>query len=160
MFSWRGDRCALEKRLRTLFEHSGFLDNLILVQEHISGPEYRIVAARDELLLAYEKVNASPCGDLNPLHGSTGFAKRVDAPETLEGLSRVTAGVSGVIELGFFAIDVIRSPAGFQVIEINPNPMCYFYNLHNGRSEFVGIYEKLIREHLQISKTDAGVAVR
>ena len=147
-----GDRFALEKRLRTLFEHSGFLDNLILVQEHISGPEYRIVAARDELLLAYEKVNASPCGDLNPLHGSTGFAKRVDAPETLEGLSRVTAGVSGVIELGFFAIDVIRSPAGFQVIEINPNPMCYFYNLHNGRSDFVGIYEKLIREHLQISK--------
>ena len=147
-----GDRFALEKRLRTLFENSGFLDNLILVQEHISGPEYRIVAARDELLLAYEKVNASPCGDLNPLHGSTGFAKRVDAPETLEGLSRITAGVSGVIELGFFAIDVIRSPEGFQVIEINPNPMCYFYNLHNGRSDFVGIYEELIRKHLQISK--------
>ena len=61
-----GDRIALEKRLQTLFEHSGFLDNLILVQEHISGPEFRIVAARDELLLAYEKVNASPCGDLNP----------------------------------------------------------------------------------------------
>ncbi|MDE2888863.1 MAG: Mur ligase family protein [Gemmatimonadota bacterium] len=148
-----GDRCALEKRLRTLFENSGFLDNLILVQEHINGPEYRIVAARDELLLAYEKVSEAPNRDLNPLHGPAGIAKPVEAPELIEALSSLTARVSGVIELGFYAIDVIRSSAGFRVIEINPNPMCYFYNLHNGRSDFVGTYEKLISRYLQVSKT-------
>ena len=146
-----GDRRALKKRLRTLFENSGYLDNLTLVQEHINGPEYRIVAARDELLLAYEKVSESPCRDLNPLHGPTGIARRVDAPELIDALSRLTAGLSDVIDLGFYAIDVIRSPAGFRVIEINPNPMCYFYNLHNGRSDFVSIYERMIREYLQVS---------
>lgn len=150
-----GDRSDLKKRLRTLFENSGFLDNLMLIQAHVSGPEYRIVAARDELLLAYEKVSESPCRDLNPLHGPTGIAKPVDAAELIDALSRLTATVSGVIELGFYAIDVIRSSAGFQVIEINPNPMCYFYNLHNGRSDFVGIYEKLIREQLPVSKPSA-----
>lgn len=147
-----GDRRDLKKRLRSLFENSGFLDNLMLVQEYVSGPEYRIVAARNELLLAYEKVSEAPYRDLNPLHGPTGIAKPVDAPELIEALSSLTARVSGVIELGFYAIDVIRSSAGFQVIEINPNPMCYFYNLHNGRSDFVGIYEKLIAKYLQISK--------
>lgn len=149
------DRRDLRRRLRTLFENSGFLDNLILVQEYVSGPEYRVVAARDELLLAYEKVSESPCGDLNPLHGPTGIAKPVDAPDVIDALSGLTARVSGVIELGFYAIDVIRSSRGFQVIEINPNPMCYFYNLHNGRSDFVGIYEKLIREYLSVSKPPA-----
>ena len=144
------DRRNLKQRLRTLFENSGFLDNLTLVQEHVSGPEYRIVAARDELLLAYEKVGESRRRDLNPLHGPTGFAQRVDAPELIDALSRLAARVSGVIELGFYAIDVIRSSEGFQVIEINPNPMCHFYNLHNGRSDFTGIYEKLIRRFLQI----------
>lgn len=147
------ERRDLKRRLRTLFENSGFLDNLVLVQEHVSGPEYRIVAARDELLLAYEKVCEAPCRELNPLHGPTGIAKPVDAPELIEALSSLTARVSGVIELGFYAIDVIRSSTGFQVIEINPNPMCYFYNLHNGRSDFVGIYEKLITRYLQVSKT-------
>ena len=150
-----GDRCDLKRRLRSLFENSGFLDNLVLVQEHVGGPEYRVVAARDELLLAYEKVSESPSRDLNPLHGPTGSARPVDAPELIDALSRLTARVSGVIELGFYAIDVIRSSAGFRVIEINPNPMCYFYNLHNGRSDFVGIYERLIARYLQASESPA-----
>ena len=142
------DRRGLKNRLQTLFENSGFLDNLVLVQAYIAGPEYRIVAARDEVLLAYEKAGGSPGRDLNPLHGATGSAKRVDAPELVDGLSKLTTAVSGVIDLGFYAIDVIQSAAAFQVIEINPNPMCYFYNLHNGRSDFVGIYEKLLGSNL------------
>ncbi len=146
------DPCALKNRLRALFENSGFLDNIVLVQAHISGPEYRIVADGDELLLAYEKVGGSPGVDLNPLHRATGFAKRVDEPDLIEALSQVAAGVARVIELGFYAIDVILSSAGFYVIEINPNPMCYFYNLHNGRSDFVGIYERLIQRHLPGSR--------
>ena len=106
------DRRDLKKRLRSLFENSGFLDNLMLVQEYVRGPEYRIVAARDELLLAYEKVSEGPCRDLNPLHGPAGIAKPVDAPKLIEALSSLTARVSGVIELGFYAIDVIRSVRG------------------------------------------------
>ncbi len=143
------DRRALKNRLQTLFENSGFLDNLVLVQAYTAGPEYRILAARDEVLLAYEKAGGSPDGDLNPLHGATGSAKRVEAPELVEGLSELATAVSGVIGLGFYAIDVIQSAAGFQVIEINPNPMCYFYNLHNGRADFVDIYERLLGRHLQ-----------
>ena len=149
------DRRALKNRLQALFENSGFLDNLVLVQAYTAGPEYRILAARDEVLLAYEKAGGSPGGDLNPLHGPTGSAKRVDAPELVEGLSELATAVSGVIELGFYAIDVIRSAAGYQVIEINPNPMCYFYNLHNGQTDFVGIYERLLGRNLQGLKPPA-----
>ena len=93
----------------------------------------------------HTKTGASPGGDLNPLHGGDGVCEAGGAPELIDALSRVAADVAGVVELGFYAIDAIRSPSGFQVIEINPNPMCYFYNLHNGRSDFVGIYEKLIQ---------------
>ena len=147
------DRRSLENRLRALFENSGFLDNIVLVQDYVCGTEYRIVAAGEELLLAYEKVGESPGRDLNPLHGSSGLARRVDAPELIDALSQLASAVSGVIELGFYAIDAIQSPAGFQVIEINPNPMCYFYNLHNGRSDFVGIYEWLMRRYLPASES-------
>ena len=67
----------LGKRLEALFANSGFLDNIALVQQYVAGPEYRIVASHDELLLAYRKESEAvgTDGDLNPLHQTTGTCR-------------------------------------------------------------------------------------
>ena len=138
---------SLGQRLEALFANSAFLDNIALVQQYVAGPEYRIVASRDELLLAYRKESESvdADGDLNPLHQPTGRAVRVEDAALLRQMQELTAQVAQVYTLGFYAIDLIRSAAGFSIIEINPNPMCYAYNRDNGRQDFIGLYEQLLK---------------
>ena len=139
---------ALASRLQALFQHSSFLDNTVMIQEYVSGPEFRVVASQGELLLAYEKQgDGTDAGDdLNPLHGSTGVATRVDDEQILRELSALCASINTVLPLGFFAVDLIWRE-GPVVLELNPNPFCYFYNLANGRAEFIQIYEHLLNRH-------------
>ncbi len=146
-----GSREGLDGRLRDLFENSGYFDNILLVQAFVSGPEYRIVASGDELLLAYEKVSdpVDGKGDLNPLHQADGQAIRVEDEKLLGKMETVVEGVVSVLDLGFYAIDVILADSGFYILEVNPNPICYFYNSHNGRDDFVLIYEGLLRKFFQ-----------
>jgi dihydrofolate synthase / folylpolyglutamate synthase len=145
------DRARLTGRLQGLFESSGYLDNIVLIQEFVRGPEYRIVAGRDELLLAYGKESEAEEGmaDLNPLHQEDGRAVKVEDGELLERMRRLTVGVAGMIDLGFFAIDLIDGKDGFRILELNPNPFCFFYNRDNGRKDFVGIYEGLLRRYIE-----------
>ncbi|MDE2703429.1 MAG: hypothetical protein OXI35_00050, partial [Gemmatimonadota bacterium] len=134
--------------LESLFANSGFLDNIALVQQYVAGPEYRIVASRDELLLAYRKESEAvgADGDLNPLHQATGRAVRVEDAALLAQMQQLTAQVAGVFSLGFYAIDLIHGADGFSIIEINPNPMCYAYNRDNGRRDFIRLYERLLTQ--------------
>ncbi len=138
----------LGTRLEALFANSGFLDNIALVQQYVAGPEYRIVASRDELLLAYRKESEAvgADGDLNPLHQATGRAVRVEDAALLAQMQQLTAQVAGVFSLGFYAIDLIHGADGFSIIEINPNPMCYAYNRDNGRRDFIRLYERLLTQ--------------
>ena len=138
----------LGQRLEALFANSGFLDNIALVQQYVAGPEYRIVASRDELLLAYRKESEAvgTDGDLNPLHQATGRAVRVEDAALLAQMQHLTAQVAGVFSLGFYAIDLIHGADGFSIIEINPNPMCYMYNRDNGRRDFIRLYERLLTQ--------------
>ena len=138
----------LGQRLEALFANSGFLDNIALVQQYVAGPEYRIVASRDELLLAYRKESEAvgADGNLNPLHQATGRAVRVEDAALLAQMQHLTAQVAGVFSLGFYAIDLIHGADGFSIIEINPNPMCYAYNRDNGRRDFIRLYERLLSQ--------------
>ena len=138
----------LGQRLEALFANSGFLDNIALVQQYVAGPEYRVVASRDELLLAYRKESEAvgADGDLNPLHQATGRAVRVEDAALLAQMQQLTAQVAGVFSLGFYAIDLIHGADGFSIIEINPNPMCYAYNRDNGRRDFIRLYERLLTQ--------------
>ena len=57
--------------------------------------------------------------------------------------------MAGVVDLGFYAIDLIRDDGGaWWILELNPNPFCYFYNRSNGRGDFVAIYERLLRDNV------------
>ena len=142
------DAVALAQRLESLFANSAFLDNVALVQQYVAGPEYRIVASHDELLLAYRKESEAvgADGDLNPLHQATGRAVRVEDEALLAQMQHLTEQVAGVYSLGFYAIDLIHSADGFSIIEINPNPMCYAYNRDNGRRDFIRLYERLLTQ--------------
>ncbi|MCC7263346.1 MAG: hypothetical protein IT369_12575 [Candidatus Latescibacteria bacterium] len=142
-------RDTLCRRLQLLCENSGYLDNVLLIQEYVAGPEYRIVASQDEMLLAYEKQGAAGVEDLNPLHQFGGQAVQVESEELLAALRRLTAQVAGVLDLGFYAIDLIAGQQGLCVLEVNPNPFCFFYNRSNGREDFVRIYEHLIGKFLR-----------
>ena len=73
---------------------------------------------------------------------------KVDDPELLKSFATVAECISEALPLGFYAIDAIAGVDGLSVLEVNPNPVCYFYNESNGRSTFVSIYERLLKSHL------------
>ena len=87
-------------------------------------------------------------GDLNPLHQAGGVAVRVTNAGLLRRMEALTQAVSRVIDLGFYAIDLILCKGEFHILEINPNPICHFYNSDNGRADFVRIYERLMRKYV------------
>ena len=151
---------ALSRRLRDLFEHSAFSDNILLVQTYVEGPEYRVVASQGELLLAYEKQSDGRAEgeDLNPLHQSNGRAVKLEDGGLLESMQGLLEVIATVVDLGLYAVDVIQSLEGPQILEINPNPFCYFYNKDNGREDFVAIYEKLIAKYLESPVTSGDIA--
>ncbi|MCY3682303.1 MAG: ATP-grasp domain-containing protein [Gemmatimonadetes bacterium] len=141
---------GLHSRLQDLCVESSRLDNVLLIQAYVEGPEYRIVGSEDELLLAYEKQNDSDIEgeDINPLHRVGGRAVAVVDEGLLEEFRVLTRALNRVLNLGFYAIDLIASSDGFFVLEVNPNPICHFYNADNGRGDFVQIYRYLIRKYL------------
>ena len=140
---------GLTQRLQELCEESGRMDNVLLVQAFVEGPEYRIVASQDTLLLAYEKQSDAILGeDLNPLHQLGGVAVPVLDVALLEEMRDVVRGVNGVLDLGFYAIDLIAGADGLSVLEVNPNPICHFYNSHNGRGDFVRVYDYLLKKYV------------
>ena len=63
-------------------------------------------------------------------------------------MTELTRRVAAVIRLGFYAIDVIDGPGGLRILELNPNPFCFFYNRSNGRGDFVAIYQHLLDKYL------------
>ena len=144
------DADGLFLRLQTLCTDSSRFDNVLLIQTFVEGPEYRIVASQDRLLLAYEKQNDSEFDgeDLNPLHRSGGVAVPVVDEGLLSDFRALTQELNRVLTLGFYAIDLIAGFDGFYVLEVNPNPICHFYNLHNGRGDFVQIYAYLVQKYL------------
>ncbi len=144
------ERCreGAARRLENLFTGGGFLDNSLLIQAFVEGVEYRIVASEAELLLAYEKTSDEVGGGLNPLHHASGRAVRVGDGPLLAAMTELTRRVAAVIRLGFYAIDVIDGPGGLRILELNPNPFCFFYNRSNGRGDFVAIYQHLLDKYL------------
>jgi dihydrofolate synthase / folylpolyglutamate synthase len=143
------DRAGVTGRLQDLFENAGFLDNLVLVQSFADGPEYRALASQSDLLLAYQKLSDGMAAhDRNPLHHHSGRAERVQDDAILAELARLTAKIAGVIDLGFYAVDLIRDrERGWQILELNPNPFCYFYNRTYGREDFTGLYAELLQKY-------------
>ncbi len=137
-------------RLFDLCEDSSRFDNVLLIQAFVEGPEYRIVASQDRLLLAYEKRNDPDLSaeDLNPLHRAGGVAVPVVDGVLLAEFAQLTRLLNRVIDLGFYAIDLIAGVKGFSILEVNPNPICHFYNHHNGRGDFVQIYEYLVKKYM------------
>jgi dihydrofolate synthase / folylpolyglutamate synthase len=152
---------GLSKRLRELCEESGRLDNVLLIQAFVDGPEYRIVASQDDLLLAYEKQSDGLDGeDLNPLHQVGGVAVPVTEFSLLEDMRKLVRGLNAVLDLGFYAIDLIAGPDGLSILEVNPNPICHFYNMHNGRTDFVGVYRYLLQKYVQGKTSEIAIARR
>ena len=144
------DGATLLERLQTLFENTSYFDNILLIQQYVQGTEYRIMASQDELLLAYKKQSddVGPSHDLNPLHHASGRAVKVEEKLVLEEMRQLTRQLAAVIDLGFYAIDLIRDGHGFHILEINGNPICHFYNLSNGRQDFVRIYARLLEKYI------------
>lgn len=140
---------ALEHRLHHLFENSTYLDNIILIQEYVPGAEFRAVATEGELLLAYGKESDARSGtDLNPLHQDDGHAVRVAEGPVLESMRALVAAIAPAVHLGFYAVDLINGADGLRILELNPNPFCYFYNKDNGRADFAAIYRRLLEKYV------------
>ena len=139
---------GLSERLELLFRHSGYLNNILICQSFVAGKEYRAVATGKQVLLVYEKqgpLTSEGGGDLNPLHRPGGRAVRMEDTQLLKSFAEIAEGIAEVLPLGFYAIDAILGVDGLSVLEVNPNPVCYFYNDCNGRDDFVDIYKRLLR---------------
>ena len=95
---------------------------------------------------------------MNPLHRPGGTAVRVSDLDLLKSFGKIAESIGEVLNLGFYAIDAIAGVDGLSVLEVNPNPVCYFYNESNGREDFVRIYERLLRAYVvEASSSDITV---
>ena len=140
---------ALAQRLQSLFQNSAYSDNIVLIQAYVPGPEYRVVATQDQLLLAYGKEGETAGQqDLNPLHQEDGRAVRIAEGALLDSMRSLVAEIAPAVELGFYAVDLIDSSEGLRILELNPNPFCYFYNRDNGREDFSAIYRQLLEKYV------------
>ena len=72
----------------------------------------------------------------------------MDDSNLLKALREIAESLYEVLPLGFCAIDLIAGEGGLVILEVNPNPVCYFYNSEYGREDFVRIYRDLLRRHL------------
>ena len=156
------DRAGLSDRLDLLFRHSGYLNNILICQSFVAGREYRAVASGKQVLLVYEKqgpLTAEAGGDMNPLHRPGGLAVKVEDPLLLKSFAKTAESIAEVMDLGFYAIDAIVGVDGLAVLEVNPNPVCYFYNDSNGRSDFVDIYAGLLRQYAMGSTSSRDVTL-
>ena len=63
-------------------------------------------------------------------------------------VSDTRQAIADVLDLGFYAVDLIRNDRGLHILEVNPNPICYFYNQCNGRDDFVSIYRRLLEKYV------------
>jgi dihydrofolate synthase/folylpolyglutamate synthase len=156
------NRKGLNERLELLFRHSGYLNNILICQSFVVGREYRAVVSGREVLLVYEKQGpliAEAGGDLNPLHRPGGKAVKAEEPELLKSFGKAAQSIAEVLNLGFYAIDAIASVGGLFILEVNPNPVCYFYNNTNGRADFVRIYGRLLRQFAMESAASRDVTL-
>ena len=143
------DAADLISKLRQIFEQSAYADNVLVAQEYLLGKEYRAVASQGKILLAYLKEGTVGGNqDMNPLHQGDGRAVPLKNGPVFEGLSDLALRISSVIDLGFYAFDVIFTKEGPKILELNPNPFCYYYNKSNGRSDFISIYRQLITKYI------------
>ena len=60
----------------------------------------------------------------------------------------LVAEIAPAVELGFYAVDLIDSSEGLRILELTPNPFCYFYNRDNGREDFSAIYRQLLEKYV------------
>ena len=60
----------------------------------------------------------------------------------------LVAQIAPAVELGFYAVDLIDSSEDLRILELNPNPFCYFYNRDNGREDFSAIYRQLLEKYV------------
>jgi dihydrofolate synthase/folylpolyglutamate synthase len=143
------DAADLISKLRQIFEQSAYADNVLVAQEYLLGKEYRAVASQGKIFLAYLKEGTVGGNlDMNPLHQGDGRAVPLKNGPVFEGLSDLALRIFSVIDLGFYAFDVIFTKEGPKILELNPNPFCYYYNKSNGRSDFISIYRQLITKYI------------
>lgn len=128
---------------------------VLLAQEYIQGREFRVIAYRGNVLLAYEKVSQkeqqsskSANKDLNPLH--SGKAIKVNDHSLLEIFSNLSAKVFDKLHIDFCGMDIILNKQNEPfILETNSDPACYFYNSGNGRDDFTRIYQQCLTEYLR-----------
>ena len=140
---------GLAQRLENLFTSAGFFDNVILIQAYIPGDEYRIVASQNKVLLVYKKTSQSKSlANLNPLHQVDGRAVKVSDERIIESFNHLISKLAKVIDLGFYAVDLIIRDGQLYILEINANPICFFYNRDNHRHDFTAAYEYLLKKYI------------
>ena len=73
---------------------------------------------------------------------------RVVEGALLDSMGKLVEDIGRVVELGLYAVDLIEGERGLHILELNPNPFCYFYNKENGRGDFTQIYRALLEQYV------------
>lgn len=120
-------------------------DQKWIIQQYIQGQEYRVVTVNDKIMLVYPKIgNArfynSIIQDYRP--------KNLNQPKLVELFQPIVNKLFSNLNLKFAGLDIIIDKQGTPfLIELNANPVCYYYNLENGREDFTQVYLELLKEY-------------
>jgi len=134
----------LQEILSQLFKKTDL--SIFLAQEYLQGREFRVIAFRGKVFLAYEKISIQnqkqrfEQSDLNPLH--SGLAQKVDH----QAFQSLAQEVYTSLQIDFVGLDIIQiENNNLYVIEANANPACFLYNKSNGREDFIQLYRQVLQ---------------
>lgn len=139
----------VERSLTAIFNKSSrHYDYVALGQNYIQpAREFRVIAFRKKVLLAYEKdiSHARFVGNLSPLHWEGARAVHITDAQTLAQCEQFLLPAFGVLQVEFCGADIIEDVHGqFHLLELNTMPGFYHFAKDNGEEPIVQMYEEIL----------------
>jgi glutathione synthase/RimK-type ligase-like ATP-grasp enzyme len=116
-----------------------------IIQSYIKGQEYRVVTVKNKIKLVYPKIGNHRFKNPDLQNYKP---QKIQDQNLIQLFQPIVDQLYKGLKVNFSGLDIIVDNKGqAHLIELNANPVCYFYNLCNGRQDFIAIYSELLQEY-------------
>ncbi len=118
----------------------------LLIQKYITGTEYRVILHKNKIKLVYPKLGNERFSQISSLETYT--PPKITDPNVIKLFQPIADQLYQKLNSNFLGADIIVDNKNQPyLIEINANPVCYFYCEFNGKEDFIQIYSELLQEY-------------
>lgn len=129
------------------FNSQNYQTQNFLLQQFIKGNEFRFLVVKNKIKLAYSKV-----GNIrfNETYKNNDNYKPIilQNKALIQKVQPIVNKLFSTLNANFLGLDIIfDSKNNPYLIEINANPVCYYYTKFYGKEDFIQIYLELLQEY-------------